>query len=570
MATNSVLAKLAVNISANTAEFRRGMAATQKSISGFQSAIGSVAKVTAGLFAVDKLLDFGRSVFNVTAEFQKFEAVLTNTLGSNSAANAALRQITEFAAKTPFQVNELTGSFVKLANQGFVPTLNQMRSLGDLASAMGKSFDQLTEAIIDAQTGEFERLKEFGIRAQKQGDKVTFTFKGVKTQVDFTADSIRQYILSLGEVEGVTGGMEAQSKTLGGTLSNLADAWDQLQLSIGKLIEGDGMVSAFLNNLAAGAKAIADALGGPTREELEKTRDLLAQIRSKAWAEKDMATWERARAAWQEADERLRAMTDGETKLAEIQNNKTIPAVKEQTRSIAELAAEWDRLNHVRENSIGVTDKDDAFGEIMNSVADKHSPSSFVLQAERMSDIIKKMGEGLKTNSNEWAEWQAAVSARTQMAAEAVELDFMPAVSGALSELGHGLGDAIAGIGNFGDAIIKALAGFVGQIGQALIAIGTGMLLAKMAIKNPYAAIAGGVALVALAGILGASIGSSQKNFNSGGSSGGESSSGSTASRFRANSSVQDSSPQLQTVIRGEDLWIVLQNYQANNRLTRG
>ena len=76
-----------------------------------------------------------------------------------------------------------------------------MRKLGDLASSTGKDFDQLAEAIIDAQTGEFERLKEFGIRASKQGDEVKFTFKEVETQVDFTADSIRDYVLSLGDDE---------------------------------------------------------------------------------------------------------------------------------------------------------------------------------------------------------------------------------------------------------------------------------------------------------------------------------------------------------------------------------
>jgi hypothetical protein len=33
--------------------------------------------------------------------------------------------------------------------------MEQMRQMGDLASSVGKSFDQLTEAILDAQTGEF-------------------------------------------------------------------------------------------------------------------------------------------------------------------------------------------------------------------------------------------------------------------------------------------------------------------------------------------------------------------------------------------------------------------------------
>ena len=43
--------------------------------------------------------------------------------------------------------------------------------------------DDMVEAVADATTGEFERLKEFGIRASSQGDKVALTFRGVTTTV---------------------------------------------------------------------------------------------------------------------------------------------------------------------------------------------------------------------------------------------------------------------------------------------------------------------------------------------------------------------------------------------------
>ena len=200
---------------------------------GMGAVASKVAPVIAGIFAADKIVGFTKEVIAVTAEFQKLGAILKNTLGSNSAAQGALTRIQEFAAQTPFSVQELTQSFVKLANQGFTPTNAQLRKLGDLASSTGKNFDQLTEAIIDAQTGEFERLKEFGIRASKAGDQVTFTFKGVQTQTKFTNEAIREYLLSLGDLQGVSGSMAAVSGTLGGQISNLGDAWDSLLNSIG-------------------------------------------------------------------------------------------------------------------------------------------------------------------------------------------------------------------------------------------------------------------------------------------------------------------------------------------------
>lgn len=238
--------KLTVALSADIKDLKQSLDKANGLLDGFAAqtggtsqqvgkefnAMGSIAKnvggIVAGAFAVGSIISFGKSVIDTTAEFQKFEAVLSNTLGSNSAAQLAMQSIVQFASKTPFQVNELTGAFVKLANQGFKPTIKEMTSLGDLASSTGKSFDQLVEAILDAQVSEYERLKEFGVRANDMGDKVQFTFKGVKTVVDKTSESIRDYVLSLGNAVGVTGSMDKISKTLGGQLSNLSDNWTML------------------------------------------------------------------------------------------------------------------------------------------------------------------------------------------------------------------------------------------------------------------------------------------------------------------------------------------------------
>ena len=234
-----------------------------KSTNALSGAFSSVGKTLAGLFAADMLLNFGKAIIETTAEFQKMEAVLTNTLGSNSLAQQSMAQIVAFASKTPFQVNELTDSFVKLANRGFRPTMEEMTALGDVASSTGKSFDQLTEAALDAMTGEFERLKEFGIRAASEGDRVQFTFKGVTTEVKKTDTAIKDYIISLGQAEGVSGSMAAISETVGGKISNLGDNVDQLQLAIGNQTSGVfaatvDWLSAFVMHAGLSLKSISD------------------------------------------------------------------------------------------------------------------------------------------------------------------------------------------------------------------------------------------------------------------------------------------------------------------------
>jgi len=222
---------------------------------------GKVASIIKNAFAIGAIIQFERKIIELGSEFQKFEAVLTTALGSGSLAEGAMASIQAFASKTPFSVRELTDAFVKLTNQGFKPTENEMRQLGDLAASTGKSFDQLAEGIIDAQVGEFERLKEFGIRASQQGDQVTFTFKGVTTTVDKTAGAIREYITALGDAEGVSGSMNAISKTLGGSISNMGDSFDALLVSLSDVQGFLPVVFNGMSDLATMAEASIRAGG---------------------------------------------------------------------------------------------------------------------------------------------------------------------------------------------------------------------------------------------------------------------------------------------------------------------
>lgn len=258
-------AKLNVDIVAQLKEFNKAMTELKsevdnvsksvtksneesvKSTNKMSSAFSDVGKTLAAVFTVDLLINFGKQILATTVEFQKMEAVLTTALGSNSAAKAAMQQIVDFASTTPFQVNELTDAFVKLSNMGFVPTMEQMRSMGDLASSVGKSFDQLAEAVIDAQTGEFERLKEFGIKAKTEGDVVQFTFKGITTEVAKSDKAIQEYLLSLGNLEGVSGSMEAIAATTGGAISNLQDNVTGLFKNIGD--SSSGFMNWFIKDL---------------------------------------------------------------------------------------------------------------------------------------------------------------------------------------------------------------------------------------------------------------------------------------------------------------------------------
>lgn len=194
---------------------------------------GKLKGFIAGAFALGAVTLFTNNVIGARSEYERFQAVLTNTFQSADVGNGALNLLTDFAEKTPFQLNELTDSFVKLVNRGFTPAETELTKLGDLAASQGKGFGQLSEAILDAETNEFERLKEFGIKASKAGDQVSFSFKGITKTVKNNATSIRNAILEYGGMTGVADSMESISKTLGGRISNLKDQWWSFMVAVG-------------------------------------------------------------------------------------------------------------------------------------------------------------------------------------------------------------------------------------------------------------------------------------------------------------------------------------------------
>ena len=231
--------------------------------------VKSGAGLLAGFFALSAIKSFGQSVFNVTAEFEKMASVLKNQLGSSAQASIVLENIKNFAKTTPFSVQELTNSFLKLNGAGVRPTIEEMKKLGDVASSQGKSFIQLSEAILDARNFEFERLKELNIGAKTVGENIIFTFNNVQTTVKKNKEAVTEYIYSLGEYNGVAGASAAVSDTLGGKVNNLGDAWDNFLNKIGTLLkpvltEALTVTANFMdqiNELFGGAKSDAERFG---------------------------------------------------------------------------------------------------------------------------------------------------------------------------------------------------------------------------------------------------------------------------------------------------------------------
>ena len=183
------------------------------------------------------LKDVHNQAYETRKEFAKYEAVLRNTFQSQKKANDAMKMLQQLAADTPSSLQEWTEAYIKLVNRGVKPTSQELVNMGDLAASQGKSVDQLIEAILDAMAGENERLKEFGIKASKSGETTKFSFRGVTTEVRNSEDAIKDYLLSLGRVDGIAGSMAVQMQELEGIQSNLGDTMDAFFNKVGKKLE---------------------------------------------------------------------------------------------------------------------------------------------------------------------------------------------------------------------------------------------------------------------------------------------------------------------------------------------
>mgnify|MGYP001410115002 CR=1 FL=1 len=202
----------------------------------------------AGFFALAK------SIVSTAAQFETYNATLKVVMGSQKKATKAMGWLREMAKKSPYTIDKLTEAFVKLTAYGIEPT-KVMTTLGDTASAMGRDIEAAVLALANAQTGEFETLKAFGITAveltRKNAKALGATLEDVgRTALTFTDSIGKQQIKIIDRTnraiitstimsiwnEKYEGAQKERVATFVGLTSNIADAWIQFKNAVGKAL----------------------------------------------------------------------------------------------------------------------------------------------------------------------------------------------------------------------------------------------------------------------------------------------------------------------------------------------
>jgi hypothetical protein len=264
----------------NSVEQTKYSAALNRVKSAAKSNAAAIGAMAASLATVGASM----KTISVAREFDKINASLITMTGSQEAADKAFKRIQTFATTTPYDLAQVATAFTKLTALGLNPSQEALESYGNTAAAMGKDLNQMIEAVADAATGEFERLKEFGIKARSEGDNVSLTFQGVSTTIGKNAAEIEAYLMGLGQVQ-FAGAMAERAATLDGAISNLGDSFDNLFLTISQA--GAGSVfedlarssTEFLNNLGVMIR-LSSGTASAT-EELAAAEEELALLEAK-------------------------------------------------------------------------------------------------------------------------------------------------------------------------------------------------------------------------------------------------------------------------------------------------
>jgi hypothetical protein len=244
---------------------------------GLAGAAGTLAR-GAGAF-VGGLAVAGGFALGKAGDMESLRARLKVQEGGDAvAAEETLNRIKGLAKDLPGSVEEVTSTLVRLRSQGLDATNEALTKHSDIASSAGKTILEWAEAVLDATTGERERLKGFGVTSKDLGDQVSFTFKGQTTVVEDNAKAIEEYLLSLGDLPGIAGASAAQMTTLKGVISNFGDAFtnaiDDAMRSTGALEEAKGLIG----DLAGNAGGLAAAFGEVLVDGLKTAREWISSL----------------------------------------------------------------------------------------------------------------------------------------------------------------------------------------------------------------------------------------------------------------------------------------------------
>jgi len=238
--------------------------------------------------AIELLKDLTKAAEN----FQILEARLDTVTGSAYSASVAFEELHKFAEISSFtSLDDATNAFVKLVNQGLDPSIGALKAFENIAAGTNSTLMGVVDSVSAASLGNYRSLREFGIKAKEEADGIAVTFHGNTEKIGKDAEDIQNYLVKIGNKDFASAA-EIRAKGLEGSLDNVADAWENIELAVSNskfteivkniLEEASNDINKFATFLrAGGVGAIGDVFKtsfGPSLLQAGKGFDLMSDV----------------------------------------------------------------------------------------------------------------------------------------------------------------------------------------------------------------------------------------------------------------------------------------------------
>lgn len=223
--------------------------------------------------AFSKLKDAGKFALQSASDFEQNRIAFETMLGSADKARKMLKQLSDFAARTPFELPEVVSGAKQLLAYGISADkiLPTFKALGEIAAGVGKdklpfltlAFGQVaTKGHLAGQ--EIRQFTEAGVPLIEQLAKVLGKTKdqivAMSEAGDISFADVEKAIFSMSDQGGKFFNlMQRQSLTFGGVMSNLRDNFGRFARDlIGINDQGDIRQGSIFYYLERGAQSFLD------------------------------------------------------------------------------------------------------------------------------------------------------------------------------------------------------------------------------------------------------------------------------------------------------------------------
>ena len=106
-----------------------------------------------------------------------------------------------------------------------------IKALSAIAVGTNNTLASVSQVVTSAALGQVKSLKQLGIVAKATGDQIEVSYKGQKSVIDNTSESIMKYINDISK-NNFAETLNFQMRGMTGATKNLSDAWSDMWTAI--------------------------------------------------------------------------------------------------------------------------------------------------------------------------------------------------------------------------------------------------------------------------------------------------------------------------------------------------